>query len=143
MWMRYFAQFLDQQYARFLSEFAWNYKDDLCVVGGHDLALATGDAAWDSYALRYAAHLMDAEGNIQNWRADESNLDKVSFGKSLLILRDLTKDTKYDEAARKVYATLTPYPRTVTGNFWHKSIYPNQVWLDGLYMGMPFYARML
>ena len=143
MWMQYFEQFLDRQFVRFLNEKPWNYKDDLCVIGGHDLALATGDAVWDSYARRYAEHLMDAEGNIQNWKATESNIDKVSFGKSLMILRDLTGDERYAEAVRRVYATLAPYPRTVTGNFWHKSIYPNQVWLDGLYMGMPFYARVL
>ena len=143
MWMEYFKEFLDERFVRFLNEKPWNYKDDLCVIGGHDLALATGDASWEQYALRYADHLMDAEGRIQNWKADESNIDKVSFGKSLMILRDLTGDARYAKAVKDVYATLAPYPRTVTGNFWHKSIYPDQVWLDGLYMGQPFYAAVL
>ncbi len=43
----------------------------------------------------------------------------------------------------RAYRILADYPRTVTGNFWHKDIYPDQVWLDGLYMGMPFYAACL
>lgn len=75
--------------------------------------------------------------------AFDDNIDKISFGKSLRILRDLTGDLYYEEAVKKAFAFLEDYPRTASGNFWHKDIYPNQVWLDGLYMAMPFYAQSL
>lgn len=143
MWLQYFQRFLAQDFPRYLSEKPWNYKDDLCVIGAKDLAEATGDPSWNRFILDNAAHLMAPDGEIQNWSPEESNLDKVSFGKSLRILRDLTGEDAYADGVKRVSATLAPYPRTETGNFWHKSIYPHQVWLDGLYMAMPFYAKTL
>ena len=143
MWLTYFKQYLNETFPRFLTEKPWNYKDDLCVVGAEDLAKATGDEAWTQPVLENAACLMRPDGSVVNWAEGEHNLDKVSFGKSLRILRDLTGDARYAAAVERAYHMLDDYPRTVTGNFWHKDIYPNQVWLDGLYMGMPFYARCL
>ena len=143
MWLTYFKQYLNEVFPRFLAEKPWNYKDDLCVVGAEDLAKATGDESWTRPILENAACLMRPDGSVINWAEGEHNLDKVSFGKSLRILRDLTWDARYAAAVERGYHMLDDYPRTVTGNFWHKDIYPHQVWLDGLYMGMPFYARCL
>ncbi len=143
MWLEYFKEFLSGAFPRYLAEKPWNYKDDLCVLGAEDLARATGDTSWTRYILGNASHLLDPEGRIKNWDGVESNLDKISFGKSLRVLRDLTGEGAYAVAMDRVFAALKPYPRTETGNFWHKSIYPNQVWLDGLYMAMPFYAKVL
>ncbi|MBQ8075160.1 MAG: glycoside hydrolase family 88 protein [Oscillospiraceae bacterium] len=143
MWLAYFKQFLNEIFPRFLAEKAWNYKDDLCVKGADDLARATGDESWRQPILDNATHLILQDGSIANWKPGEHNIDKVSFGKSLQILYGLTGDVRYANAVQQAFQTLNDYPRTVTGNFWHKDIYPNQVWLDGLYMGMPFYARCL
>ena len=143
MWLEYFEQYLDSKFPKFLNEKPWNYKDDLCVVGADDLARATGDKAWYEPVLKNASWLLKEDGTVANWVPGEHNIDKVSFGKSLRILRDLTGDERYAEQVQKAYHILDDYPRTVTGNFWHKDIYPNQVWLDGLYMGMPFYAACL
>ncbi len=143
MWLEYFMQYLENAFPRFLEEKAWNYKDDLCVVGAHKLAEATGQEIWDRFILENAGWLMKEDGSVANWKEGENNIDKVSFGKSLMILRDLTGDARYGAAAEKAYEFLRHYPRTATGNFWHKDIYPDQVWLDGLYMAMPFYARVL
>lgn len=143
MWLTYFDQYLQQTLPRFLSQSRWNYKDDLCVVGANDLYEATGDARWLRPILAVAHHLIGEDGSIRNWTSGEHNADKISFGKSLRILRDLTGDARYADAAARCYALLSDYPRTHTGNFWHKDIYPNQVWLDGLYMIQPFYAACL
>ncbi len=53
----------------------------------------------------------------------------------------LTGKEKYRKAIDTVYSQLQGQPRTSTGNFWHKMIYPNQIWLDGLYMAQPFYMQ--
>lgn len=143
MWMQYFEQYLKQKFPVFLNEKPWNYKDDLCVVGGYDLYTATGDTRWLTPITDNAKYLVREDGTVVNWTLGENNLDKVSFGKSLRILRDLTGDKRYAKEVETAYHMLDHYPRTVTGNFWHKDIYPNQVWLDGLYMGMPFYAACL
>lgn len=143
MWLEYFSQYLEHAFPRFLSEKPWNYKDDLCVIGAAQLADATGDSGWNRYILGSGRWLVSEDGTVANWKEGENNIDKVSFGKSLRILRDLTGETCYSEGVKKAYAFLETYPRTSTGNFWHKDIYPNQVWLDGLYMAMPFYAKCL
>ena len=98
MWLTYFKQYLNETFPRFLTEKPWNYKDDLCVVGAEDLAKATGDEAWTQPVLENAACLMRPDGSVVNWAEGEHNLDKVSFGKSLLILRDLTGDARYAAA---------------------------------------------
>ena len=131
MWLEYFRQYLGQEFPKFLSEKVWNYKDDLCVIGAHDLAEATGDPEWDAFLVNQAHWLMAEDGTVANWKEGENNIDKISFGKSLRILRDLTgdPDSKYAVAVECAYEFLKHYPRTETGNFWHKDIYPNQVWL--------------
>ena len=143
MWLEYFARYLDLAFPRFLAEKPWNYKDDLCVIGASCLAQATGDDRWNRYIVKNGRWLVGEDGSVANWKEGENNIDKVSFGKSLRILRDLTGDERYGRAVEKAFAFLEQYPRTSTGNFWHKDIYPNQVWLDGLYMAMPFYAGCL
>ncbi len=143
MWLAYFTEYLENAFPGFLAAKPWNYKNDLCVVGAADLAAATGDEKWNRYILESGKWLVSEDGTVANWKEKEYNIDKVSFGKSLRILRDLTGDARYGEGVKKAYAFLDDYPRTSTGNFWHKDIYPNQVWLDGLYMAMPFYAKTL
>ena len=143
MWLEYFAQYLENAFPKFLKEKVWNYKDDLCIIGAADLAAATGNVEWNRYITENAYWLMAEDGTVANWKEGENNIDKVSFGKSLRILRDLTGDARYAAAVEKAYDFLKQYPRTESGNFWHKDIYPNQVWLDGLYMAMPFYAKTL
>lgn len=143
MWLTYFEQFLSNTYPKLLADRPWNYKNDLCVIGAYQLARVTGDDKWLAYIVNNAHYLLDEDGTIINCPLDEHNMDKVSFGKSLRILRKVTGDQRYDKAIRNCYRMLADYPRTQTGNFWHKDIYPHQVWLDGLYMGHPFYAACL
>lgn len=143
MWLEYFSQYMKTAFPRFLSEKPWNYKDDLCVIGAAKLAAATKDPVWNRYIADSGRWLVKEDGSVSNWNEGEHNIDKVSFGKSLRILRDLTGDLRYGEGVKKAYEFLKDYPRTETGNFWHKDIYPDQVWLDGLYMAMPFYAKCL
>lgn len=143
MWLEYFSQYMEGILPAFLEKALWNYKIDLCVMGASYLAQATGDEKWNQYIKDNGKWLVKEDGSVANWEGAEHNIDKVSFGKSLRILRDLTGDERYGEGVKKAYGFLDDYPRTETGNFWHKDIYPNQVWLDGLYMAMPFYARCL
>ena len=142
-WKTYFHQYLSHLFPAFLQEKSWNYKDDLCVIGAYDLYQATGDGSFVESLPSLAGYLLGTDGSIANWGKGEHNIDKISFGKSLWILYQLTGEEKYARAARMLYENLMDYPRTETGNFWHKDIYPHQVWLDGLYMGQPFYAACL
>ena len=126
-----------------MKEKPWNYKDDLCVIGASSLAEATGNGKWNDCITANSKWLMAEDETVANWKEGEHNIDKISFGRSPRILRDLTGDDRYGKAVKRAYGFLKDYPRTKTGNFWHKDIYPHQVWLDGLYMAMPFYAGTL
>lgn len=140
MWNEYAKWFLGQRLPIFLKDKGWNYKNDISVLASYYLYKVTKDEDFKSFVVASSDHLLKDDGTILNW--SEDNIDKISFGKSLLALYDLTKDEKYRTAYLKIYENFKTYPRTVTGNFWHKNIYPNQVWLDGLYMGQPFYAAV-
>lgn len=143
MWLQYFEQYANSKLPAFLQDKPWNYKNDICMIGLNKLANATKNDKWNQYIIKNSHYLMREDGSVVNWHDNEKNLDKVSFGKSLRVLYNLTKESKYQDSVKNAYQMLEDYPRTVTGNFWHKDIYPNQVWLDGLYMAMPFYAQSL
>ena len=93
------------------------------------------------YAISYTDTIINEEGNILTYKQERFNIDHVNPGKILFRLYDKTKDEKYRKALDVMRDQLANQPRTTEGGFWHKNIYPSQMWLDGLYMGSPFYAE--
>lgn len=140
-WLKYFRWYLVVFFPNLLIQYQWNYKHDLCVMGADRLYQATGEGAFRQAVLAAAPWLVDLQGNLCAWTPAEFNADKISFGKSLSVLFRYTGDLTYQELMHQVYTSLARYPRTSKGGFWHKDIYPHQVWLDGLYMILPFYAE--
>ena len=117
----------------------WNYID--CLMTGSLLTLydVRGDKRLVDYAARFISEYVDESGNIPTMCAADHNLDNFCGGRVLLRLWELTDENRYKSAADKLFRLLTEdQPRTVSGNFWHKEIYPEQVWLDGAYMALPF-----
>ena len=119
----------------------WNYELGTLLEGMD--AVWYGSARGEYY--RYVKASMDAfvtpDGTIATYNADEDQLDSILLGRQLLLLYQVTQDKRYFEAARLLREQLAQQPRTASGGFWHKKIYPNQMWLDGLYMAEPFYAE--
>ena len=85
--------------------------------------------------------IIDSTGVIYKYRKDKYSTDHVCPGRTLFGLYDLTGKEKYRAAMDSLYSQLQSQPRTPEGGFWHKALYPNQMWLDGLYMAQPFYAE--
>ena len=81
------------------------------------------------------------DGTIISYHIEEYNLDFINAGKIFYFLYDLTGEERYRKACDTLMTQLTYQPRRTCGNFWHKLIYPFQVWLDGLYMAQPFYLE--
>jgi unsaturated rhamnogalacturonyl hydrolase len=81
------------------------------------------------------------KGEIRTYKQSDYNIDNVLCGRVLLTLYNVTGKEKYYTAATTLRNQLKTQPRTNEGGFWHKKIYPYQMWLDGLYMGEPFYAE--
>lgn len=88
--------------------------------------------AYLEFADAFIDYFVREDGSILSYDPKEYNLDNVNAGKTLFDLYKLTGKAKYRKAMDTVYSQLQGQPRTSTGNFWHKLIYPNQIWLDGL-----------
>ena len=119
----------------------WNYTQGLVAQAMIQVWKAGNNKAYYTYAKEYADKFIDSKGNISGYKIEEYNIDCVNSGKFLFDLFEKTKDERYRKAIILLRNQLKTQPRTSEGGFWHKQRYPNQMWLDGLYMGAPFYAQ--
>ena len=119
----------------------WNYIDGCMITGILERYEITGEARFLDFADRFLSGFVEEDGRIRTYDPAEYSLDNVNPAKNLFTLYDLTGKEKYRKAIELVRSQLSTMPRTPEGNFWHKLIYPNQVWLDGIYMALPFYME--
>jgi unsaturated rhamnogalacturonyl hydrolase len=106
-----------------------------------DVYDAYGDQKIFDYALAYADTMILDNGSIKTYKLSEYNIDRINSGKFLFRIYEQTKERKYSKALDLLRSQLDTHPRNDDGGFWHKKIYPNQMWLDGIYMASPFYAE--
>ncbi|SFE11709.1 glycoside hydrolase family 88/105 protein [Flavobacterium phragmitis] len=119
----------------------WDYKMGFVLSGFEKLYQKTNNEKYLNYIKEYVDEMIDSTGNIKKYDIKEYNIDCLNPGKLLFNLYDITKDLRYFEIIGKLRTQLETQPRTASGGFWHKEIYPNQMWIDGLYMAEPFYTQ--
>lgn len=119
----------------------WNYIDGCMIKAILDLYAIKGDKKFLKFADDFIDYFVQDDGSIKSYNPEDYNIDNVNAGKTLFELYKLTGKEKYKKAIETIYSQVKNQPRTEEGNFWHKKIYPNQVWLDGMYMGQPFYMQ--
>lgn len=119
----------------------WNYIDGCMILALLEIYQTTGEEKYYEFANAFIDHRVREDGSISGYSVDEYNLDNVNAGKTLFALYDINGKEKYRRAIDLIYSQVQTQPRTAEGNFWHKKIYPNQVWLDGMYMAQPFYME--
>lgn len=119
----------------------WSYVHALVMYSFQELDKKVKNGKYEAYARSYVDQLIDAQGNIKTFKLDSYNIDNIPGGRLLFDLYAKTKDERYLTAMQILRKQLQEQPRTPSGGYWHKKIYPNQMWLDGLYMGEPFYAQ--
>lgn len=119
----------------------WSYDQGVILKGIEGIWNATGNGDYFRYIQKCMDHYVQEDGSIRGYRPDEFNIDHINNGKLILLLYRVTGKEKYKKAAELLRGQLGVHPRTSEGGFWHKNIYPWQMWLDGLYMGQPFYAE--
>lgn len=119
----------------------WNYIDGCITAALIEMYKVTNDIKYLNFVVEFVDYYVSDNGDILGYDPTVFSTDDISESKILFDLYDVTKNEKYLLAIKKVYAQVQIYPKTKEGNFWHKGIYPNQVWLDGLYMIMPFYTK--
>lgn len=119
----------------------WHYEHGLVLQSIYALSVRTGNSDYFSWVAQMYNTQISSNGSINTYRKDEFNLDQINPGKMLFDLLARTGDDRYRIAIETLRTQLRNQPRTESGGFWHKKIYPSQMWLDGLYMQAPFYAR--
>ncbi len=119
----------------------WDYTAGLMLTAIARVGAVTGAPRYDAYVRTNVDKFVQADGRIATYKVEEFNLDQINMGRALFAQWDRTKGERYRAALRTLREQLAKQPRTSEGGFWHKKIYPNQMWLDGLYMAEPFYVE--
>ena len=147
---RYYVRMADSEMKRnpeswmldFSTEPKWNYCQGLVLQSILQVWEKTGDSKYFSYAKSYADTMLLNNGKeIRTYHLQDYNIDCINPGKILFPLYNQTKDEKYKNAILLLRDQARSHPRTSEGGFWHKKIYPRQMWLDGIYMASPFLAE--
>jgi unsaturated rhamnogalacturonyl hydrolase len=120
---------------------SWNYTPGLIAHAMMEVYSQTGDRRFFEYAKSYADKYIREDGTIDGFQVEEYNIDRINSGKFLFPLFEITQEARYEKAIHLLRSQFETHPRTSEGGFWHKLVYPHQKWLDGLYMGAPFYAQ--
>lgn len=119
---------------------AWNYIDGCMMTSLLNLFNLTKDRKYLNFVNNYIDYYIFEDGSIRGYKLETYNVDSINEGRVLFQLYDEFHKEKYQKAINLLYSQLKNQPRTKEGNFYHKKIYTNQVWLDGLYMAQPFYV---
>lgn len=119
----------------------WNYEQGVILKAIDAMWQATGDPKYFRHIQKGMDHWIDEKGDHKDYHLEEYNIDHVTPALAMMILYRTTGNEKYRKMVELFRSQLKTHPRTNEGGFWHKKIYPWQMWLDGLYMGQPYYAE--
>ena len=118
----------------------WAYEEGVLLDGFAAQWHTTANGDDFRYIKDSVDKYVTEDGTIKGYNADAHSLDEVEMGRAVLLLYRVTQQPKYYKAAKYIHDQLALQPRTASGGYWHKKIYPNQMWLDGAYMAAPFRA---
>ncbi len=116
----------------------WCYEAGIFSKALIDLYEKSGDEKYLSRAKEMADKFVCEDGSIKTYDRESYNLDNICMGRTALRLYRIFGSEKYLSACEKLLEQVLLQPRTPEGGFWHKKIYPNQMWLDGIFMACPF-----
>ena len=119
----------------------WEYTPTLMARAFLELYNDTKDTTYLNHVQRFADLFIDRQGKILTYKKSLYNMDRIQGGNFLIILHTLNPQPQYITAIETLREQVKEQPRTSEGGFWHKMVYPDQMWLDGLYMAQPFYAE--
>ncbi|HKO17792.1 MAG TPA: glycoside hydrolase family 88 protein, partial [Acidobacteriaceae bacterium] len=122
------------------TEGKWAYEEGVLLDGVAAEWHTTADGDYFHYIKASVDKYVTPDGTILGYKPEGHTLDDIEMGRATLLLYRVTQDARYAKAAKFLEDQLAQQPRTPSGGYWHKQIYPNQMWLDGAYMAEPFRA---
>lgn len=117
----------------------WQY--DVSFVGQAIDKLGDIDPKYSEYMETFIDYFVQEDGSVKHYKPEEYNIDRINPAKNLITLYKRTGEKKYLDAIELHVEQMRNHPKTRSGAYWHKKVYPNQIWLDGLYMASPFLAQ--
>lgn len=117
----------------------WQY--DIAMLAQAIDQVSANTSMLEDYMQEYMDQLVDPNGKIHNYNLCDYNLDKINPGNNLIMLYQRTGKEQYKIALEQLVTQLEGQLHNPDGGFWHKGVYPYQMWLDGIYMSSPFMAR--
>lgn len=125
-----------------ISNKGFEYNTGIVLVGIAEVYRHTRDPRYLGYIRTWVDAFLREDGSVDlGDDAAGHNLDRIQPGNLVLFLYEETGDPRYARAARWLRARFDTFPRNATGGFWHKQKYPDEMWLDGIYMAEPFLVR--
>ena len=119
----------------------WHYEHGLVLYASLAAAALHGDDSFYPWVYSMYDPMISPDGDILSYRKGEYNLDQINAGRTLYTLLDRSGEERFGKAIELLHSQLETQPRCKCGVYWHKEIYPWQIWLDGLYMEGPFKAE--
>jgi unsaturated rhamnogalacturonyl hydrolase len=120
---------------------SWNYDHGLQVMAIQKVGEAIGEERYLKFVADWIDHFVQPDGSIRTYRMDEYNVDLINSGKLLFGAYERTGDECYRKAIELLREQMRTHPRNNNNGYWHKQIYPYQMWLDGIYMAGPFLSE--
>ena len=119
----------------------WEYTHGLVMMSLFQVFEKTKEDKYLDYILHFTDFMINEKGEIKTYKKSDYNIDRVNGGKFLIDLYQQTGEEKFRLALLELRDQMREHPRNAEGGFWHKKVYPHQMWLDGIYMGSPFLAK--
>ena len=121
----------------------WNYTTGLELKAFMDAAKRYDMPEVVDYVRDWADTMATEKGEVYKYKKSNYNVDHICPARIYFDLHDMfgDQDKRYRRVTRMIREQIDSQPRTESGEFWHKQVYPHQVWLDGFYMALPFYAE--
>ena len=119
----------------------WSYTNGLVLSAAARVFEQTKNQKIYDYIYTYADEMIDSAGTIKTYKLSNQNLDMIKSGDVLLYLYPKTKEERFLKAMETLNSQMETQPKTSDGGYWHKKVYPYQMWLDGLYMAEPFHTK--
>lgn len=134
-------RFPDPTLLDFRTEPKWSYTNGLVLQSMYQVYKQTKNEQIFAYIYDYGNRMINQEGKINTYNFDDLNLDMVKSGDALFDLYEKTGEERFKIAMDELDLQLEKQPTTSEGGYWHKKVYPHQMWLDGVYMAEPFHAK--